>query len=112
MIKLEDVKKFNEITGVKNTRANIKNTKSLLSELTNFKSTEYSKDEYINLEKYLNSNNDIVLKDFISKKGKRILILKNDGRELQINFEDVKYSIINLKSKSIINRFGYKALEY
>ena len=72
----------------------------------------YFKNEYVNLEKYLNTNKDIILNDFISKKGKRILILKNNGRQLQIDYEDTKYSLINLKSKSIFYNFGYKALEY
>ena len=61
-IKIEDIKKVNNILGVENTRATIKNTRFLINQFT----TDFEKD-----------------KKFINKE----IVLKNDLKYLKQNYE-------------------------
>lgn len=108
----KQAKQFNNVMKVKNNKFSVSVAKKTLEILTTDKKEKFSKNEYTNLKKYLDKNKEIVIKDFTSKSGKEMYLLKNGERQLLIEKINIDYAIINIQNEEIYPNFGYEALSF
>lgn len=110
MFKTKEVKEFDRIMGGFGDRKSLRNsrkTMEALKEVYTCNPVVFSKDEYVNLERYLKDHE----LNFRTCKNQDLLLLEDNGSTYQLKKNSLNTYIININTKQIVH-LGYEAEEY